>query len=248
MKALILVAGYATRLYPLTLNQPKALLPIAKKPILNYIVDEIETIPSVNEIILVSNNKFYKNFIEWKQENSFSVPVTVLNDYTTDETNKLGAIGDIQYVIDKLNINEDLLVMAGDNIFTFSLIDFYNAYVEKNSDTILVKNINSIADLRRMANVEVNEDGFVVGMIEKPQNPKTNLAAFASYIYKKDTLPLIKEFLQSGENPDAPGFFPSWLFNKKSVYAYRFVGECYDIGTPESYEKVNRIFEQRSRD
>ncbi len=242
MKAIILAAGYATRLYPLTIDKPKALLPIANKPILDYIVDEIETLPEIDDLIIVSNHKFYPNFEKWSKEKETRLNIIVLNDNTTDDTNKLGAIGDIEYAIEKLNIDDDILVMAGDNIFTFRLKDYYNAYKEKNSDFVLVKEMDRIEDLRRMANVEITSDGKVVGMVEKPQNPKTNLAAFASYIYKKDTVPMIKKYLQDGNNPDAPGFFPSWLYKQKDVYAYTFTGECYDIGTPESYKEVNDIF------
>ena len=244
MKAIILAAGYATRLYPLTIDKPKALLPIANKPILDYIVDEIETLPEINDLIIVSNHKFYPNFEKWSKEKETRLNIIVLNDNTTDDTNKLGAIGDIEYAIEKLNIDDDILVMAGDNIFTFKLKDYYNAYKEKNSDFVLVKEMDRIEDLRRMANVEITDDGKVVGMVEKPQNPKTNLAAFASYIYKKDTVPMIKKYLSEGNNPDAPGFFPSWLYKHKDVYAYTFTGECYDIGTPESYKEVNEIFEK----
>ncbi|MBO7288999.1 MAG: nucleotidyltransferase family protein, partial [Clostridia bacterium] len=195
-------------------------------------------------LIIVSNHKFYPNFEKWSKEKETRLNIIVLNDNTTDDTNKLGAIGDIEYAIEKLNIDDDILVMAGDNIFTFKLKDYYNAYKEKNSDFVLVKEMDRIEDLRRMANVEITDDGKVVGMVEKPQNPKTNLAAFASYIYKKDTVPMIKKYLSEGNNPDAPGFFPSWLYKHKDVYAYTFTGECYDIGTPESYKEVNEIFEK----
>lgn len=243
MKAIILAAGYATRLYPLTIDKPKALLPIAGKPILDYIVDEIETIKEIDEVIVVSNHKFYPNFESWKNNKQSRLNIVVLNDNTTDDTNKLGAIGDIGFAIDELKLCDDLLVMAGDNIFTFALKDFYNAFKEKNCDMILVKELKSIDDLRRMANVETDLSGKVTGMVEKPQNPRTNLAAFASYIYKKDTVPMIGQYLDEGNNPDAPGFFPSWLYKLKPVYAWNFAGECYDIGTPESYKEVNEIFE-----
>ena len=244
MKAIILAAGYATRLYPLTLNKPKALLPIADTPILDYIMDEIETIDEIDEVIIISNHKFYPNFVEWQKQKKGRLNIIVLNDNTTDDTNKLGAIGDIEFAIESMKLNDDLLIMAGDNIFTFALLDYYNAFKEKNCDMILVKELSNISDLRRMANVETNEDGIVTGMVEKPQEPKTNLAAYASYIYKKDTVPLIKKYLQEGNNPDAPGFFPSWLYSQKDVYAYKFEGDCYDIGTPESYREVNEIFKK----
>ena len=245
MKALILAAGYATRLYPLTLNQPKALLPVNQKPIIDYITEEIETIDAVDEIIVISNEKFYPHFSQWKETHSGKLPVTVINDHTTDDTNKLGAIGDIQYVIDTLGIDDELLIIAGDNIFTFKLLDFYKEYKSKNCDMILTKEISDIEELKRMANVTLEPDGKVILMEEKPQNPKSNIAAFASYIYKKDTVRMIKQYLDEGNNPDAPGFFPSWLYKKKDVYAYTFEGECYDIGTPKAYKEVNEMFSEK---
>ena len=242
MKAIILAAGYATRLYPLTLNQPKALLPIAGKPIIDYIVDEIETIEAVDELIVISNEKFFPHFSEWSNARSSRLKITVLNDKTTDDSNKLGAVGDMRFAIETLGIDDEILVMAGDNIFTFKLKDFYDEYITKGADMILVKEINEVEELRRMANVITDENGKVTDMEEKPQNPKSNIAAFASYIYKKDTVKMIKQYLDEGNNPDAPGFFPSWLHKRRDVYAYKFEGECYDIGTPKSYKEVDEIF------
>ena len=237
MKALILAAGYATRLYPLTLDKPKALLTVGKQTILDFVVDQINSIDSIDTIYLVTNSRFYSQFIEWKNAKKISKEIVIVDDNTTSDETKLGAIGDIEFVID-----DDLLIMASDNIFTFHLKDFYNYFKDKNTDTILVKKINSIDDLKRMANVVIDDNGLVQEMVEKPSVPISNLAAFASYIYKKETLKLFKEYLDSGNNPDAPGFFPSWLCRKKSIYAYEFNGECYDIGTHKSYEEVNKIF------
>lgn len=246
MKAIILAAGYATRLYPLTIDKPKALLPICQKPILNYIVEEIETISEIDELTIVSNHKFYPNFVQWQETYKSRLKINVLNDKSTDDSNKLGAVGDIQFVIEQMNISDDVLIMAGDNIFTFKLVDYYNAYKEKDVDMILTKEINNVEDLKRMANVTLDETGRVIDLVEKPPVPKSNIAAFASYIYKKETLPLIKQYLDEGNNPDAPGFFPAWLHKVKPVYAYTFDGECYDIGTPQSYAQVNEIFAKKA--
>lgn len=242
MKAIILAAGYATRLYPLTIDKPKALLPIAGKPILDYIVDEIETIDAVDSLTVVSNDKFFPNFSAWKESRKSRLDITILNDNTTDDTNKLGAVGDIEFAIETLGIDDDILVMAGDNIFTFRLKDYATFYEEKNTDCILAKRIDNINDLKRMGNAVIDETGKVTDMVEKPENPPSNLAVYAAYFYKKETLPMIKKYLSEGGNPDAPGFFPSWLHKQKDVFAYVFEGECYDIGTPESYKSVNEIF------
>ncbi|MBQ2967677.1 MAG: nucleotidyltransferase family protein [Clostridia bacterium] len=242
MKGIILAAGYATRLYPLTKDRPKALLDVAGKPIIDYIVEEFEKIPEINEVIIVSNHKFASHFEKWAENYKTQLKLTVLDDNTTDDSNKLGAVGDIGFVVDTLDIREDLFVIAGDNIFTFNLKDYYDFYKEKNADSILVKELSRKEDLRRMANVLTDETGKVTFMVEKPQEPKSNLAAFAAYIYKKETVPMIKQYLEEGNNPDAPGFFPSWLYKKQPVYAYTFDGECYDIGTHESYAEVQEIF------
>ena len=242
MKALILAAGYATRLYPLTVNKPKALLPINGIPILDYIVNQIETIDVVDEIIIISNHKFYKHFKNWKNTGRSTKAIKVIDDMTTNDDNKLGAIGDINFVLKSKNISDDILVIAGDNFFTFKLHDFYDFYREVDKDCILVKEINDYEQLRRMGVVLLNSDNRVIDMEEKPKKPKSNMAAFASYIYKKETLPLYNIYLEQGNNPDAPGFFPSWLYRKKPVYAYVFDGECYDIGTPAAYEEVNKKY------
>lgn len=244
MKAIILAAGYATRLYPLTENLPKALLPVADKPILDYIVDQIETVEEIDSLVIISNDKFYNNFVDWQKGRKTRLEVTVLNDNTTDDKNKLGAIGDINFAIDRLSIDEDILVMAGDNIFTFKLKDFTDYYKEKNADLILAKKIEDVNELKRMGNAVLDGNGKVTDMVEKPENPPSDTAVFAVYLYKKETVPMIKQYLADGGNPDAPGFFPSWLHKKKAVYAYIFDGECYDIGTPKSYKEVNEIFEK----
>jgi len=245
MKAIILAAGYATRLYPLTLNTPKALLTVGKQTILDFVVDEIKTIGEVDEIIIITNDKFYLQFCEWSEKTQGSIKITVLNDNTSDDTNKLGAIGDIQFVIDAMGINDDILIMASDNIFTFKLVDFYNEFKNKNKDMILVAKRENKEELKRMANVVLAEDGKVINMVEKPSTPISNLAAFASYFYKKETVPMIKEYLTQGNNPDAPGFLPSWLCTKKDVYAYEFKGECYDIGTHEAYNEIRELFKDK---
>lgn len=244
MKAIILAAGYATRLYPLTENKPKALLPIAGKPILDYIVDQIETVDQIDSLVIISNDKFYNNFTEWQQTRKTHLEIMVLNDKTTNDENKLGAIGDVSFAIEQLSIDEDILVLAGDNIFTFELKDFVDYYNEKNEDVILVKRIENKEELKRMGNAVIDETGKVLDMVEKPENPPSDIAVFAVYLYKKDTVKLIKQYLGEGGNPDAPGFFPSWLHKRKDVYAYVFDGECYDIGTPESYKEVNKIFKK----
>ncbi len=240
MKCILLNAGYATRLYPLTKDKPKSLLLVGGKPILEHILKKVEKVDAINEIIIVSNYKFYDQFTEWKEKYKTNKIIKVLNDGTTDNSNRLGAIADIQYAIDYYKINEDILVLAGDNLFDFELTEFYNYYKDINYDCITTHELSDINDLRRTGVIEIDENNKVISFEEKPINPKSNLAVPPFYIYKSSTLPLIKKYLDEGNNPDAPGNFVPWLINHKDVYAYKFSGNRYDIGTLESYELAQK--------
>jgi glucose-1-phosphate thymidylyltransferase len=242
MKCILLVAGYATRLYPLTENMPKSLLEVAGKTILEHILDKVKGIESINEVILVSNDRFYIQFKEWTQQYSFNKKLTVLNDQTTSNENRLGAIADLKFAIDDLKIEDNLLVLAGDNLFDFSLEEFVGYFHKVQGDCITVNEIKDIEALKRTGVVEIDEDGIVTGFEEKPKVPKSNLAVPPFYIYQKATLPLIERYLNEGNNPDAPGNFVPWLMKKNKVYTYRFQGRRYDIGTHESYKIVNELF------
>ncbi len=242
MQCILLAAGYATRLYPLTENMPKALLKLGDKTILDMVVDKIDEVHDVEKIYIVTNKKFCKNFEAWAEEHNGSKPVEVINDHTTDNDNRLGAIGDLRYVIDLKNIDDEILVMASDNIFNFSLNDFVDIYRQKNCDMICAHRIKKREDLHSMGVAELDEKGKVLGFEEKPENPKTDLGVSPFYLYKQDTLPLIDEYLKTGNNPDAPGHFVPWLIGRKDVYAYVFDAVRIDIGTPESYyDAVDRL-------
>lgn len=239
MKAIILAAGYATRLYPLTINRPKALLPIGGRPILDYIMDNIARMNAVDTLYVVSNAKFYEDFEKWAKDCSYPFAIEVINDNTTTDENKLGAIGDMKFVIDQKNIDDDLLVLAGDNYFTFELADFYAFYQKCGADCVVAQENNNVEDLKRMAVAKIDQDGKVLHLEEKPQNPQSNVAVYATYLYQKETLKKIDAYLEEGNSPDAPGNFPSWLYKKQPVHLYLFKGECYDIGTPQSYKMVD---------
>ena len=245
MKAIILAAGYATRLHPLTLDRAKALLPVAGRPIMDYIADEIDTLGEVDEIVVVSNHLFIEQFERWAEDRIRTggrKPIVLLDDGSTDDTNKLGAIGDIQFCIDQLDIDEDVVIIAGDNLFTYRLADAYDFYRRTGCDTVLGKRIDDKDELRRMAVATLGEGGRVLDMVEKPQEPASDVAIFATYFYNRATLPLIRIYLDEGNKPDAPGYFPSWLFRIREVRAFVFDGECFDIGTPEAYEMVQTRF------
>lgn len=245
MKGIILAAGYATRLYPLTKDRPKALLPIHDQPIIDYIADEMDTIDDMDTIIVISNHRFYDQFVEWAGQRNArgrGHKVVVLDDGTTNDENKLGAIGDIQFCIDKLAIDDDLMVIAGDNLFTYHLKDAWEAFKRYGQDMILAQRMPPEEDLRRYAIASIDDNGLVTDLEEKPDHPKSDLAVFATYFYRRDTVPLIKVYLDAGNKADAPGYFPSWLFHRKPLRVYQFTGICIDIGTPESYADVMTTF------
>jgi glucose-1-phosphate thymidylyltransferase len=245
MIAILLVAGYATRLYPLTINTPKPLLPVAGRAMLDYIVDEIDTLPDLHSICLISNHRFAEHFEEWavrRRKTSVDVPITVLDDGTTDDSNKKGAIGDIQFAIDTLHIDDDVVIVAGDNLFTYRLKDMHDHFQKIRHDLLIAIHVPEKHQLQKLAVATLDEHGKVLRMEEKPQEPESETAIYATYFYRKETLPLIKKYLDEGNTPDAPGNFPSWLYKRQDVYAYLADGTCIDIGTPDNYRDVTENF------
>lgn len=242
MKAIILAAGYATRMYPLTLTQPKALLSVKGRAIIDYIVDQINTLPDVNELIVVSNHKFFAHFDSWKKHHSNSgIPITLLDDGSISEDDRLGAIGDIIFTLQVKNIDEDIVVIAGDNYMTYPLLEQYEFFKEKQSPVVCAQRIEDKAELSRFAVATLDPDNKVLSLVEKPADPPSDVAVFATYFYPKETLPLFKKYFDEGQSPDAPGYFIQWLHKKDDVYAYIMNGECYDIGTIEAYEAMKGI-------
>ena len=242
MKAIILVAGYATRLYPLTKDKPKALLPINGKPILDYIMEEVNTIDAIDEVYVVSNHKFYDHFSQWAAGYRGKKPVIVIDDGTTTEENRRGGIGDIQYAIEQQSIDDDVAVIAGDNFFTFKLKEYYDFYRAKGMDCVCAKRLDDVEQLRQFAVATADEAGRIQELVEKPQEPQSNLAVFATYFYTSDTVRLFKQYLMEGNKPDAPGYFVQWLYTRKPVFIYEMNGDCFDIGTIKNYEEVQKMF------
>jgi glucose-1-phosphate thymidylyltransferase len=242
MKCILLAAGYATRLYPLTKDRPKSLLPIGNSTILEFIIRKIEQVDDVEQIYIVTNERFVEQFQKWAAQYSSIKKITVLNDGTTTNENRLGAIADLAMVLEHEKIDEDILVLAGDNLFDFALEDFVKFFNNVGHDCITAHELTDCKVLQRTGVVEIDNRQCIISFEEKPQQPKSNLAVPPFYIYQRATLPLIKQYLKAGNNPDAPGNFIPWLLTQKDVYAYRFNGNRYDIGTLESYEEVCKLF------
>lgn len=244
MKCILLCAGYATRLFPLTENFPKALLEVGERPLLDYILDEVNSLEQVDEIYLVTNAKYTPHFEAWAKEKNNIKPITVFNDGTSTNDDRLGAIGDINYTIEKAKIDDDILVMATDNLFSFKLKDFIDFYNQKKSVAICVKK-EKYDNLKRLGVVETDEDMRVVGFEEKPAEPKGEYAATAIYMYNKEIIPVFKKYIDEGNNVDAPGNFIAYLYKKEPVYGYVFDGEWYDVGTHEALAQVNEIYKNK---
>jgi glucose-1-phosphate thymidylyltransferase len=226
VKALILAAGYATRLRPLTDDRPKMLLPLAERPMLDYLVDRIREVPEIEEIHLVTNARFADAFRDWAPAD-----VVVHDDGTSSNEDRLGAIGDIAFAIDRGGLQgEDLLIVAGDNLIGYSLADFASFWHAHDGSAIAVREIDDRNLLTQYGVVELDDDDRVVGLEEKPAQPKSDLAATASYLYLGEHLALLPRYLGDGNPPDAPGNFMVWLYTREPVYGYRAEGEWHDIG------------------
>lgn len=242
MITILLAAGYATRLYPLTKNQPKPLLPIQDKPIIEHILDDVAEIPGMEGIVVVSNHKFIDHFEQWKRNYPCSIPISLVDDGTTSNDHRLGAIRDIQLAIAQHNIATDVLVLAGDNVYDFSLQGSVSSFEGAGYDTIMVHREDEVAKLQKTGVAEVDASGFVVSFAEKPLVPKGVHAVPPFYMYREDTLPLFDQYLNEGNNPDAPGNFIAWLCQRRRVKAYPMPGRRYDIGDMASYEEAKTHF------
>lgn len=240
MKCLILAAGYATRLYPLTENYPKPLLMVGDKTILDWLIDDLKENTDINEFIVVSNHKFYEFFEQWKNEKN-DTSITIVDDGTSTNDTRLGAVKDIQLAVESLEINDDLLVIAGDNLLDFSLKGFIDYAIDKNAPCVMCHNENDLKRQQKTAIITTDNDGLITSYEEKPQKPKGCLAVPPFYYYKNDDIQRIQEALDDGAGFDAPGSFAAWLSRQRTMYAYLMPGKRYDIGDLNSYEYVKHL-------
>ena len=241
MKTIILAAGYATRLYPLTQNFPKPLLEVKGKTILDWLIDDIDSSNQSDEYIVISNHKFYPHFAEWAK--SKTQRITILDDGTDSNENRLGAVRDIQFAIESLSDLDDALIIAGDNLLNFSLKRFISYAKEKNTSCVMRFYEPSVERLKKCGVLEIDKTDRVTKMTEKPQNPESNWCCPPFYYYTKECLKLVKEGIASGCGVDAPGSFVAWLCAKEPIYAMEMPGKRFDIGNLESYAKVQAEYE-----
>jgi glucose-1-phosphate thymidylyltransferase len=244
MNALILAAGYATRLYPLTLNKAKPLLTVGGKPIIEWVVDNLEGVPELEAIYIVTNDKFAADFQTWSDEYRSRHPqfkFKIVNDGSTSDDDKLGAIGDINFVVTQEKLAQSsLLIIAGDNLFTESLKGFV-AGANQTDATVGVYDVADHEAIKKYGNVLIDGDGVITHLEEKPKKPQGTLAAIAVYYYSPAALSLLTTYLAAGNNPDQPGRFVQWLYTRKPVKSFQIKGKWLDIGSKETLENADQI-------
>src|ERR1019366_7623498 len=217
MKVIILAAGYATRLYPLTLTQPKPLLPVSGQPMIDYVLDNLAPIGGIDRIYVVTNAKFAGHFQKWSTDyraNKAKLNFTIVNDRSTDDTNKLGAIGDIHFVLKSQNVADDIIVVAGDNLFSEKLSDFGRFCREKNAPVLAVYDVGDLEEIKKYNAITLDGEGRITFFEEKPQQPTSTLTGIALYFYPKSPLPPIRQYVAEGNNPDQPGRLVQWLYQR----------------------------------
>lgn len=240
MKCLILAAGYATRLYPLTENFPKPLLEVQGKTILDWLIEDIDTLGLIDEYIVISNHKFAHHFDAWAKAKTQKV--TVVDDGTDSNATRLGAVRDVQFAIDALGLDDEMLVIAGDNLLDFSLTRFVTYAKEKNASCIMRYYEPSEERLHKCGVVQIDETDRILHMEEKPAEPRSHWCCPPFYVYTREDAKLVKRGIELGCGVDAPGSYMAWLSTQTPVYAMEMPGRRYDIGNLESYQKVQEEY------
>ena len=242
MKNIVIAAGYATRLYPLTENFPKPLLEIGSSSILGRLISDIDSIEDIDEHIVVSNHKFVGFFRKWAESAGSRKPITIIDDGTETNETRLGAVKDLLLALNEREIDDDILVVAADNILDFSFRGFVGFFKEKDTSLIMCHYEPELRKLQRTGVIEVDKDMKVIQMQEKPEKPVSNWAVPPFYIYKKTDLPLIRSCIENGCGFDAPGNLAHYLCERTEMHAWEMPGKRFDIGSLDSYEEAKKLF------
>ena len=243
MKAVILAAGYATRLHPLSENQPKPLLPVAGKPIVEYILEKIQELPEISEVLVVTNHRFYDHFRVWLNHYSSAKKITLIDDGTLNNDDRLGAVGDLHFAMKEKEIDEDVMVIAGDNLFGFSLQEFLKFFKTKKKSILALYDLKDMEKVRKRYGVGVMEGSKLVHFEEKPVKPKSSLAATACYIFSQDDLKLVEKSIEQG-NADNPGDLVRWLVQHSEVHGFIFDEHWFDVGSLESLQAAEELYQR----
>ncbi len=244
MKGLILAAGYATRMYPLTKDRAKPLLPVGGKPMINHILGHLDKIDEIDSVFVVTNQKFFDDFQKWAAGVNSPKEIIVINDKTTSDDDKLGAIGDIRYVIKKGNIDDDMLVVGGDNLFNFDIRHFVD-FFKSHGNTVALYSLEDKEALKRYNEIKLDENNRIYSFREKPEDPQTTYFAICLYLYNREGVKLVDRYIEDGNNPDAPGYYVQWLYKQTDVYGVPLSGTWYDIGNLQVYEQVCREYDSK---
>ena len=245
MKVIVLAAGYATRLYPLTLTQPKPLLPVAGKPMIDWVLDNLAPIPGIDRVLIVTNAKFAGHFERWAADyraRKTQLDFTIVNDGSTNDTNKLGAVGDLNLVLNRERVDDDLIVVAADNLFSQSLEAFGHFVRARQAPVVALYDVGNLEEIRKYNAISVDAEGRITFFEEKPKEPKSTRTAIALYYYPRATLPLIRQYVTEGNNPDQPGRLVQWMYPRTPFYTWTVPGLWFDIGSKESLAEADRVF------
>jgi len=234
MHAIVLAGGYATRLWPITKTRPKMLLPIGENTVIGTVFEELETDDRIDDVYVSTNKKFAADFEQYIADSPYDKPQLSIEE-TTAETEKFGVVGALGQIVDRENLSDDTLVIAGDNLICFDVSDFLDTFQAHDAPTLAAHDVGSYERASSYGLVEIDDDGVVVNFEEKPDNPNSTLVSIACYGFPGDTLQLFEEYLDGDNNPDEPGWFIQWLQARQKVNTFTFEDPWFDIGTPESY-------------
>ncbi|ESS03371.1 MAG: nucleoside-diphosphate-sugar pyrophosphorylase [uncultured archaeon A07HR67] len=233
MKAVVLAGGYATRLWPITKDRPKMFLPVGEQTVIDEIFADLEADDRVDEVFVSTNERFAETFDEYLAESDFEKPTLSIEE-TVEEDEKFGVVGALAQLVDREGVDDDLLVVAGDNLISFDLAEFTDFFQEKATPTLAAYDVGSLERAKSYGLVELDGDQ-IVDFQEKPDDPKSTLVSIACYAFPAETLPDLATYLEDDNNPDEPGWFLQWLQSREPVHAFTFDGAWYDIGTADSY-------------
>lgn len=246
MKAVFLCAGYGTRLYPLTEDCPKPLLEVADEVLLTHLLKKLDSLSSLEDVVVISNDRFYAYFSRWRETLNFRKPVQIINDGTRDADHRLGAIQDLKLGLSEGKTDADTLVVAGDNLFDSDFSRFVSFSESKRpSPCVGVYDVKDRVLAQKYGLIKTDSSGKISAFFEKPKDPPTTLASMGIYYLPKETLYLVDQYLETNRNPDAPGYYINWLCGQTSVFAYPFEGVWFDIGDLNSYQKADQYFRTR---
>jgi len=248
VKLIILAAGYATRLYPLTLDKPKPLLEVAGKPMIEHVLASLGSVPQVDRVYVVTNAKFAGHFEQWAKNYAAKAggpSITVINDGTTDDTNKLGAIGDLNLVLTRENVDDDVIVVAGDSLFDSGLEGFAELCLKIQAPTVGVYDVGDLEQIKKYNNIGTDAEGRITSFEEKPSRPVSTVTAIALYFYPRAALPLVRQYIAEGNNPDQPGRLGQWMYTRTPFYTWKVPGSWYDIGSKETLAEADAVFSER---